>query len=36
MTGEMLVTREKDDKFTYVNVDMMKVVREVENLQEQN
>ena len=31
-TGEMLVTREKDDKFTYVNVDMMKVVREVEKL----
>ena len=28
----MLVTREKDDKFTYVNVDMMKVVREVEKL----
>ena len=28
----MVVTREKDDEFTYVNVDMMKVVREVEKL----
>ena len=31
-TGEIISTREKEDNFTYVNVDMMKVVREVEKL----